>query len=97
MNEIIFLSGFLVGLFVYWALWGPKKKKVGNLEYAIWERESFFVRCSYCGCKISDESNYCPDCGYRMLGTKRVYEKPKSIGMSNKQFKQEEEKLNRID
>ena len=96
-NSCSFLSGFLAGLFMYWILWRPKKKKVGNQEYAIWEYGSPFVRCSNCGCKISDESNYCPDCGYRMLGTKREYEEPESIGMSSKQFAKEEEKLGRAD
>lgn len=96
-NSFSFLSGFLAGFITYWLLWGPKKKKVNGQEYAIWEYGSPFVRCSNCGCKISDESNYCPDCGYRMLGTKRVYQEPESIGMSSKQFKQEEEKLGRAD
>ena len=96
-NSFSFLSGFLAGFIAYWLLWGPKKKKVNGQEYAIWEYGSPFVRCSNCGCKISDESNYCPECGYRMLGTKRVYQEPESIGLSSKQFAKEEEKLGRAD
>ena len=97
MNEIIFLSGFLAGFIIHWLLWEPKKKKVNGLEYAIWEYGDIFVRCSNCGCRMSDESSYCPECGYRMLGTKRVYKEPSSIGMSREQFKQEEEKFGRVD
>lgn len=95
MNEIIFLSGFLAGFILHWFLFGPKKKKVNNQEFALWEYGEPFVRCSNCGCKMNTESSYCPECGYKMLGTKRVYEEPDSIGMSREQFKQEEEKLGR--
>ena len=54
-NTLIFLSGFCVGLFIYWLLWGPKKKKVNDQEYAFWELGSPFVRCSNCGKKSFDE------------------------------------------
>ena len=37
MNEIIFLSGFLAGFLLHWFLWGPKKKKVNDQEFALWE------------------------------------------------------------
>lgn len=93
MDDIFaFLPGFFAGLLVYWLLWGPKKKKVNGLEYAVWEYGSPFVRCSNCGCRMNDESNYCPDCGYRMLKTKRVYQEPEDIGTTWEQLKQSGQK-----
>lgn len=25
--------------------------------------------CSHCNCKSENRTNYCPDCGYKMIGT----------------------------
>lgn len=91
-NTLIFLSGFCVGLFIYWLLWGPKKKKVNGQEYAFWELGSPFVTCSNCGQKAFDEVDYCPNCGLRMLGSKRVYQDPEDIGTTWEQLCQNSHK-----